>query len=152
MVGSDSAEYACLYILPHFLYCLFGLQDGRAFKERSVLDHIFVSEGQIMSTGLCRDIIAFILGGFDLLCNRRMGYMADMSLASCGLRKLNDRVCRHDLRNYRTGLQISLPVIASGLFHSLFLILDDGVVFTMEACTSVKLFDNVHRFQRLAVA
>ena len=152
MIRCDSAEYACLYILPHLFNRFFRLQDRRTFKERSILDHIFIRKCQIMGTGFCRDIIPFILRCFDLLRNRRMRHVTDMCFASCGLCNLDDCIRSHDLCNYRTGFQVCLPVIAPGFLHSLFLIFDDRIVFTVETCSSIKLFNDIHGLQSLSIA
>ncbi len=77
--------------------------------------------------------------------------MADMRLTARRFRDLDDGVGGNDLSNHRTRLKECLPVVASGFLHSLLLILDDRIVFTVEARASVKFLDNIHGLHRLAV-
>ena len=99
-----------------------------------------------MGTGLCRNIVSLVLRRLNLLRHRRVGYMADMRLTSGRLGNLDNRICGDNLRNHRTGFQKRLPVVAPGFFHPLLLVLDDRIVFTVEACTAVKFLDDIHGF------
>ena len=151
MVGRNSAEYPCFHILPHLLDSFLRLKNRSALIKRSFLNHIFVTERQIMSTGLRRNIISFVLRRFNLFSYRRVRHMTDMRFTSRRFGYLDNRIGSDDLRYNRAGLKKRFPVVAAGFFHPLFLILDDRIIFTMESRSPAEFLNDIHGLHCLPI-